>query len=61
MVLTQAESLRSSLQKLEKMLQEYAPLMTGSDERAMDKVIKYGAVFAEVSSPFEHQQDVYTS
>ena len=45
----QAESLRSSLHKLEGLVGEYAPLMSGSTERVVDMAIKYGAVFAEVS------------
>ena len=45
----QAESLRSSLHQLEELLKEYSPLMSGSTERVVDKAIKYGAVFAEVS------------
>jgi len=44
------EALRLSLQKLEGLLKEHAPMMGGSMEKAMDKAIKYGAVFAEVSS-----------
>jgi len=48
---TQAESLRSSLHELEGLLKKYFPLMDGSTERALDKIIKYGIVFAEVSSP----------
>jgi len=47
----QAESLRSLLQELEGLLDNYSPLMNTSTERALDKVIKYGAVFAEVRSP----------
>ena len=47
----QADSLRASLHKLEDLLKEYSPLMTGTTERIMDKCIKYGAVFAEVCSP----------
>ena len=43
--------MRSSLHDLEKLLKEYSPLMSGSTERIVDKGIKYGAVFAEVSSP----------
>jgi hypothetical protein len=45
----QAESLRSSLHQLEGLLEEYSPLMSESTERVVDKAIKYGAVFAEVS------------
>jgi hypothetical protein len=50
-VLAQAEFLRSSLQELEALLDKYPPLMSGSTERVLDKVIAYGVVFAEVSSP----------
>ena len=45
----QAESLRSSLHQLEELLEEYSPLMSESTERAVDKAIKYGVVFAAVS------------
>jgi hypothetical protein len=45
----QAESLRSSLHELEGLLVKYPPLMSGSTERVVDKALKYGAVFAEVS------------
>ena len=45
----QAESLRSSLHKLEGLLEEYSPLMSESAERVVDTAIKFGAVFAEVS------------
>ena len=45
----QAESLRSSLHELEGLLVKYSPLMSGSTERVVDRAIKYGAVFAEVS------------
>ena len=44
----QAESLRLSLFKLEKLLDGYSPLMSESTERALEKAIKYGAAFAEV-------------
>ena len=47
----QAEALRTSLRELEGLLKEYSPLMSGSIEKAVDRAIKYGAVFAEVSSP----------
>jgi hypothetical protein len=50
-VLAKAESLRSSLQELEGLLERYPPLMSGSKEKVLDKVIAYGVVFAEVSSP----------
>jgi hypothetical protein len=46
----QAGALRSSLHELEGLLEEYSPLMGRSVERSVDKAIKYGAVFAEVSS-----------
>jgi hypothetical protein len=49
-VLAQAESLRSSLQELEGLLDKYPPVMSGSTERVLDKVIAYGVVIAEVSS-----------
>jgi hypothetical protein len=39
------------LEKLEILLKEYSPMMDAPTERAVDKAIKYGAVFAEVSSP----------
>jgi hypothetical protein len=45
----QTESLRSSLHGLEKLLEEYRPLMSKSTERFVDKAIKFGAVFAGVS------------
>ena len=45
----QAESLRSSLQELEGLLVKYSPLMSESTERVVDKALKFGAVFAEVS------------
>jgi len=39
------------LKDLEELLKEYTPMIGASTERIMDKAIKYGAVFAEVSSP----------
>ena len=47
----QAESLRSSLYELEALLGKYSPLVDAMTERALDRVIQYGVVFAEVSSP----------
>ena len=47
----QAKSLHSSLHELEGLLEKYSPLMDGSTERALDTVLNYGVVFAEVSSP----------
>ena len=49
MIFTQAGSLRSSLHELEDLLNEYSPLMGESTEWFIEKGIKYGAVFAEVS------------
>ena len=46
----QAESLRLSLKELEGLLEKYSPMMDARTERVVDKVIKYGAIFAEVSS-----------
>ena len=39
------------LKELEKMLSGHSPMMDASTERVVDKAIKYGAVFAEVSFP----------
>ena len=39
-----------ALYELEGLLEEYTPLMSGSTEMAVEKGIKYGAIFAEVSS-----------
>jgi len=50
-VFSKAESLRSSLKELEGLLEKYSPMMDEQTERVVDKVIKYGAIFAEVSSP----------
>jgi len=47
----QAEILHGLLKKLKELLKEHSPMMTASTEGIVDKVIKYGAVFAEVSSP----------
>ena len=38
------------LKKLEESLKEYSPMMDAPTERVVGKAIKYGAVFAEVSS-----------
>jgi len=43
------EALRLSLHELEGLLEEYTPMMSGSMEKAVDKAIKYGVAFAEVS------------
>jgi len=57
------EALRSSLHELEGLLKEYAPVMSGLIEKSVDRVIKYGAAFAEVSCPTftQNEQDVDTS
>jgi len=60
MTFTQAESLRSSLHKLEEMLKDYSPLMKESTEKGLEKVIKFGAAFGEVSSPIWNLQGVDT-
>jgi len=39
------------LKELKELLEEHSPMMSASTEGIMDKAIKYGAVFAEVSSP----------
>jgi len=56
------EALRLSLQKLEGLLGEYTPIMSGSIEKALDKAFKYGAAFAEVSYPTstKNEQDTDT-
>ena len=51
MIFAQVEALRSSLHELEGLLEGYNPLLSKSTERAVDKAIKYGAVFAEVGRP----------
>jgi len=38
------------LEELKELLKEYSPMMGAATERVVDKAIKYGAVFAEVSS-----------
>ena len=62
MILTQVEALRSSLHELEGLLKKYSPLMSGSTEKAVGRAIKYGAVFAEVSSLIsaKNEQDIDT-
>ena len=50
MVLAQVESLRSSLLRLEGLLKDYSPLMNESTERTLEKVMKFGAAFSEVSA-----------
>ena len=50
MLFVKVEALRSSLHELEGLVKEYSPLMSGSTEKSVDRAIKYGRVFAEVSS-----------
>ena len=50
-MVAQAESLHSLFTVLEELLKEYSPMLGASTERVVDKAIKYGAAFAEVSSP----------
>jgi len=38
------------LKELEELLKEHSPMMGAPTERVVDMAIKYGAVFAEVSS-----------
>ena len=45
------KSLDLLLEELEGLLTEHSPMMDAPTERVVDKAIKYGAVFAEVSSP----------
>jgi len=47
----QAESLHSLLKKLEGLLKEYSPVTDARTERLMERAIKYGSAFAEVSYP----------
>jgi len=39
------------LNELQELLSEHSTMMGAPTERVVDKAIKYGAVFAEVSSP----------
>ena len=48
------------LKELEELLKGHLPLMDAPVERVVDKVIKYGTVFAEVSSPDGNQRDIDT-
>ena len=60
MIFAQAESLRSSLHKLEELLKDYSPLMKESTVKGMAKVIKFGTAFGEVSSPIWNLQGLDT-
>ena len=53
LMFSQAESLRLSLHKLEELLDDYSPLMSESTQGVLEKAIKYGAAFAEVSSRYK--------
>ena len=46
-----------SLHDLERLLEEYTPMMSGSIEKALDKAFKLGAIFAEVSYPTPRQNE----
>ena len=42
-------------------MEKYSPMMDGQTERVVEKVIKYGAIFAEVrSSKHRDRQDIDT-
>ncbi len=51
MMSAQGEALRSLLHELEGLLKEYSPMMSGSIEKSIDRVINYGTVIAEVGGP----------
>ena len=55
-VSSKLESLRLSLQELEGLLTVYSPLMGASTEKAVQTVLNYGTVFAEVCSSNGNQQ-----
>ena len=55
-----------SLKELEGLLDKYSPMMDAQTEMVVDKVIKYGTVFAEVGShmgilPLKTSQDLTPS
>ena len=50
-IFAKPESLRSLLQELEELSKQYSPLMDSTTEKVLEKVIQYGSVLAEVSSP----------
>ena len=56
----QAESLHLLLEELEELLKGHSPMMDAPTERVVDKAIKYGTVFAEVSSPDGSQWETDT-
>jgi len=39
------------LEELEELLKEHSPMIGSTTERTVDRAIKYGTVFAEVSPP----------
>ena len=43
-----------SLHELERLLEEYTPMMSGSIEKALDRAFKLGDIIAEVSYPASH-------
>jgi len=49
------------LHKLEELLEDYSPLMKESTEKVLEKVFKFRAAFAEVSSPIWNLQGVDTT
>jgi hypothetical protein len=49
-----------SLKELEGLLETYSPMMDGPTERVVDKAIKYGTAFAEVSPPIWRLSSVDT-
>ena len=51
------EALRLSLHELEGLLEKYAPMMSESIEKAVDKAFKIGAIFAEVRCPASVQNE----
>ena len=58
---TQAKGLHEPLRELEPLLEKYSPLMSGSTEKALGRVIEIGAIIAAVSSPrYGNQQDIDT-
>ena len=45
----QSETTRAAVDKLQKEMEKYHVVMTGTVERNIDTVLKYGTVIAEVS------------
>lgn len=61
LIFAQADSLRSTLHKLEGLLKEYSPVMDKPTERALEVAIKCGIAFSDVSSPVWTAKDADTS